>query len=184
MQTEQTENVLIISETPGCVWIMGLFFALIGGIFVYGALGGFIDYDSQPLWTIALTLFMGSAAVGVGIWVIYTAPITRVVINRIENTVQIERWGLFGKQESSFIFDEIERFVLLAEKDNEGDDCWALGMLLTDDEETVRISSVASHDERFKSNFVFQINEFMHKQMPPAQMILELEDETETDDRE
>ncbi len=176
MQTEQTQNELIISETPGCVWIMGLFFALIGGIFVYGALGGFTDYDRHAPWTIALTLFMGSAAVAVGVWVIYSAPITKVVIDRIENTVFIQRWGLFGKHKSFYHFDEIEQFMLLEEKDNEGDPVWALGMLLTN-EETVKISSVASHDERFKSNFVFEINEFMHKQMPPAQMILELEDE-------
>jgi len=183
MQIEQTETELIVSETPGCVWIMGLFFALVGGIFVYGALGGFADYDKHAPWTIALTFFMGSAAVGVGIWIIYNAPITRVVINRVENTVFIQRWGLFGKQESFYAFDEIERFVLLEEKDNEGDEVWALGMRLTSDE-TVRISSVASHDERFKSNFVFQINEFMHKQLTPVEIVLELEDETGTDIRE
>lgn len=176
MQTEQTQNELIVRETPGCVWIMGLFFALIGGIFVYGALGGFTDYDQHAPWTIALTLFMGLAAVGVGVWIIYTAPITRVVINRIDDIVHIERWGLFGKQESSYIFDDIERFVLLEEKDNEGDDCWALGMRLMS-EEVVRISAVASHDARFKNNFVFQINEFMHKQLTPVEIVLELEDE-------
>ena len=173
MQTEQTQNELIISETPGCIWIVGLFFALIGGIFVYGALGGFTDYDRHAPWTITLTFLMGSAAVGTGVWIIYSAPISKIVIDRIEETVRIRRWGLFGKQERFYAFEEIERFILLEEKDNEGDEVWALGMMLMNDE-TVRISSVPSHDERFKSNFVFQINEFMHKQLTSVEIALEL----------
>ena len=44
MQIEQTGNEFIVRETPGCLWIFGLFFAFVGGIFVYGSLGGFMDY--------------------------------------------------------------------------------------------------------------------------------------------
>ena len=176
MQTEQTQNELIISETPGCIWIVGLFFALIGGILVYGALGGFTDYDRHPAWTLALTFLMGSMAVGTGIWIIYGAPITRVVINRIENVVQMTRRGLFGKRETFYAFEEIERFCLIEEKDDEGSPIWSLGFQLADDE-LIKISAHASHDEQFKQNFVFQINEFMGKQLPPTEMILELEDE-------
>ncbi len=176
MQTEQTNNELIIRETPGCLWIFGLFFAIVGGSFVYGALGGFSNWGEQSLWTLALAFLMGSIAVAAGIWIIYGAPVTKVIINRVENTVQMTRYGLFGKRESYYDFAEIERFRLVEEKDTEGDDVWFLGMELTDGE-TIKISSFASHDERFKSNFVFQTNEFTRKQMPPAQMILELEDE-------
>ncbi|MEP6902980.1 MAG: hypothetical protein ABJA66_14605 [Actinomycetota bacterium] len=178
MQTEETENVLVIRETPGCLWFVGLFFSMIGGVFVYGALGGFTNYKDYSPWVIGLTFLMGAAAVGVGIWIFYRAPITRVVIDRIENTVLMTRYGLFGKQQTFYDFDEIERFCLIEEKDDEGDNVWSLGMKLTSDE-TIKISSLASHDERFKSNFVFEINEFMHKQMPLAQMILELEGEND-----
>lgn len=177
MQSEQTENVLIIRETPGCLWIFGLFFAVIGSAFVYGALGGFTDWGSQPLWVLAVTLVMGSAAVAAGIWIIYGAPITRVVIDRIDNEVFIARYGLFGKRRSFYAFEEIEQFCLIEEKDDEGSPIWSLGMNLTGGE-TIKISSLPSHDERFIGNFVFQTNEFAHKQIPPAQMILEPEDES------
>jgi len=176
MQTEQTQNELIIRETPGCLWIIGLFFAFVGGIFVYGALGGLKDYDKQAPWMLSLAFVMGSIAVGSGIWFIYRAPITRIVINRLENTLLMTRYGLFGKQRTLYDFDEIERFCLIEEKDDEGDNVWSLGFKLMD-EELIKISSLASHDERFKSNFVFQINEFMGKQLPPTEMILELPDE-------
>ena len=45
MKIKQTENELIIQETPGCLWIFGLFFAFVGAIFVYGSFGGLTDYD-------------------------------------------------------------------------------------------------------------------------------------------
>lgn len=176
MQTEQTENELIIRETPGCLWIFGLFFAFVGGIFVYGALGGFTNYGSQSVWMLALAFVMGAIGVCAGIWIIYSAPITKVVINRIENTVLMTRYGLFGKRETFYDFDEVERFCLVEEKDDEGDKMWSLGMKMTTDD-IVKISSSPSHDERFKSNFVFQTNEFMRKQFPLSEMILDSEDE-------
>src|SRR6476660_122601 len=134
MQTEQTANELTISETPGCVWIMGLFFALIGGILVYGALGGFTDYAAHPFWTLALTFLMGSMAVAVGVWIFHGAPVTRVIINRVENEVLMTRWGLFGKRERFYAFEEIREFCLIEEQDAESNRIWYLGMKLTDDE--------------------------------------------------
>lgn len=182
MQTEQTESELIIRETPGCLWIFGLFFAFVGGIFVYGALGGLADYDKQALWMLAMAFVMGAIGVGTGIWIIYRAPITRVVINGIENEVLMMRYGLFGKQKAYYNFDEIEQFCLIEEQDSEGDKIWSLGMKLIDDE-TIKISSLPSHDERFKSNFVFQANEFMQKQLPSTEMILEFVDEDDAEMR-
>ncbi len=180
MQINQTENELIIRETPGCLWIFGLFFALVGGAFVYGALGGFADFDRQELWMLALALVMGSIGVGTGAWIIYRAPVTKVVINRIANEVRMTRYGLFGRQETFYVFDEIEQFSLIEDRDSEGDPIWSLGMDLTNGE-TIPISSLPSHDERFKSNFVFQTNEFMRKQLASTQMILELEYEEDTE---
>ena len=178
MQTEQTQNELIIRETPGCLWIVGLFFAFVGGIFVYGALGGLVDYGSQSPWMLAAAFVMGSIGVGVGIWIIYKAPITKIVINRIEDSVLMTRYGLFGKQESFYHFDEIENFSLIAGKDDEGSDIWSVGMNLANGE-TITITSLASHYEEYERRYIFQTNEFMRKQMPPTEMILELEDESD-----
>jgi len=177
MQIERTENELIIRETPGCLWIFGLFFAFVGGVFVYGALGGFVDFRRHELWMLALAFVMGAIGVCTGVWIISRAPITKVSINRIENELFITRYGLFGKRENFYEFDEIEQFCLIEEEDDESNPIWSLGMRLAGGE-TIKISSMPSHDERFKRNFVFQTNEFMHKQMPDTQTVFELEDET------
>lgn len=176
MQAEQTETELIIRESPGCLWMFGLFFAFVGGVFVYGSLGGLADYDRQAPWMLALAFLMGAIGIAAGIRIIYRAPITQIVINRVENEVLMTRYGLFGRQKTLYNFDEIEQFCLIEERDSEGDEIWSLGMKLINDE-TVKITSLPSHDERFKSNFVFQANEFMRKQLPSTEMILEAADE-------
>lgn len=178
MQIERSENELIIRETPGCLWIFGLFFAFVGGVFVYGSLGGLADFERQAIWMLALAFVMGTIGVCTGIWIISLAPITKIVINRIKYEVSMTRYGLSGKQETVYDFDEIEQFCLIEEQDDESNPIWSLGMQLSSGE-TIKISSMPSHDERFKLDFVFQTNEFMHKQMPYAQTVLELEDESE-----
>jgi hypothetical protein len=180
MQIEQVENELIIRETPGCLWIFGLFFAIVGGVFVYGALGGLADYGRQELWMLVVAFLMGAIGVAVGTWIIYRAPVTRLVLNRIETEVSMTRYGLFGKQETFYAFDEIEQFCLLEEADDENNPVWFLAMNLRDGE-TVKISSLPSHDQRFKQGFVFQANEFTGKQLPLSEMILELGDETDAE---
>lgn len=182
MKTTQTENELIIEETPGCLWIVGLFFAFVGGVFVYGALGGLTDWDSHSAWMTAGAFAMGAIGVGAGAWIIYNAPITIVVINRIEDTVSITRYGLFGKRKIFYHFDEIERFSLVAGKDDEGNDIWTFGMDLTSGE-TIKITSLPSHYEDYERKYIFQTNEFMRKQLPLSEMILASEDEAEDEMR-
>ncbi|HMS39151.1 MAG TPA: hypothetical protein PKE69_02915 [Pyrinomonadaceae bacterium] len=178
MNTEQTQNELIIRETPGCLWIVGLFFAVVGGIFVYGALGGFADYSRHSPLMLAVALVMGSVGVGVGVWTIYNAPITKIVINRVENTVLMSRYGLLSREDSFYDFDQIEGFCLMEDRDTEGDPIWYFALQLIDDE-PIRITSLASHSETYKREYVFRANEFMNKQLSSTEMIFEPQDEDE-----
>ena len=170
MKIEQTEDELIISETPGCLWMFGLFFAVIGGIFVYGSLGGSSDYASQSPLVLGVAFLFGSCGVAAGVWIIHNAPITRVVIDRLKNTIVLTRWGLSGRRESFYFFDEIEGFCLIEEKDSEGDLIWSLGLELKTGE-TIKISSLQSHDELFKRDFVFKTNVFTGKQLPATEFL-------------
>ena len=178
MQIQRTENELILRETPGCLWIFGLFFALVGGVFVYGALGGFTNYARHELWMLAAAFVMGSIGVATGAWIIYRAPVTKIIINRIAGEVLMTRYGLFGRRQTLYYFDEIEQFSLIEDTDDEGNAVFSLGMDLINGD-TIQISSLPSHDERFKRDFVFQTNEFMHKQIASTEMILELTEETD-----
>lgn len=178
MKIEQTSNELIIRETPGCLWILSSIFLVVGGLFVYGSLGGFTNRNEVEFWLIPITFLMGSIACGVGLWLIYNSPITKITVNRDNELLTYITYGIAGRTQKIYHFDEIKEFCLIEEKDSEGDPIWSLGMEISGGER-VKISSLESHDEKFKRNFVFQVNEFMYKQMPHAQTVFELEDESE-----
>jgi hypothetical protein len=178
MKSEQNANELTIQETPGLLWISGALFLFVGGIFVYGSLGGFTNADEVPPYAIYLSFFMGAIAVAAGLWIIYCAPVTKILVNRLSKTISVTKLGLFGKEENIYTFDQIKQFRLIAEKDSEGDPIWSLGMELAVGE-TIKISSMESHDEKFKRDFVFEINQFLYKQMPSYNDLLELEDESD-----
>ena len=165
MKIKQTVNELTLQETPGCMWIFGLFFALIGGIFVYGALGGFTNWSEVAYWELAMAFSMGAIALAVGVWVISKAPITKIVIDRIQDKVFLTRYGFSGKIVTVYRFDEIEQFCLIEEKDDEGSPVWSFGMKLNAGEPII-ITAIASHCEEYERKYVFESNEFMRKQIP------------------
>ncbi len=176
MKSFQTQNELIIRETPGCMWIIGLFFASIGGIVVYGSLGGFTNYHQIEFYKIFLAFLMGMIGVSAGCWFFYRSPITKITINNLNETVYLQRFGVSGKSAEKYTFNEISQFFLIEEKDDEGDPIWLLGMELIDGE-VIKISSLESHSEEFKRKFVFETNLFMNKQMPSTATFFELEDD-------
>ncbi len=175
MKVEESVNEITIKETPGCLWIFGLFFVIMGGILVYGTLGGFSNWNEVETWQLIVAFFVAASIMMGGIWVISEAPIMRVVINRIEDTVSIVKYGFFGKRTNLYRFDEIKQFCLIEDTDSEGDANWSIGMILANSEQ-VKISSVPLHSEDHERKFVFQINEFMRKQMPSYEKNLKLED--------
>jgi hypothetical protein len=177
VKIERSGQTLTIKETPGCLWIFGLFFASIGAMFVYGALGGYSNYDQAARWIIAAHLFGGLCAIAAGYWIVYKAPITRITIDRSAETVTYKKKGLSGRSDRVLRFSEIERFLVLEDRDDDGDPIYSLAFELADGE-VVSISAISSLVESFKRDFVFQANEFLYKQMPSYRTANELEDET------
>lgn len=168
MKIERTADKLIIRETPGCLWILALFFAVIGSVFVYGALGGYTNYNEASALVLGLHLFGGLCAIAAGYWIVYIAPMTKVTIDRSAETVTHKKRGISSKSDVTYRFNEIKHFLLIEEPDFDNDFVWSLGMELADGE-MIRISSVHSTVESFKRDFVFQANEFMYKQVPSYQ---------------
>jgi hypothetical protein len=176
MKLKQTEYELTINEAPGCLWIFGLFFMAIGGLFVYGSLGGFTNSGSVPFWQLALAFFMGLTGVAAGLWIIYRAPVTRVTVDTDKKIIIHERTGITGRNSNYYNLDHAKEFSLIEENDDEGDPIWSLGLVLKDGE-IVRISSLPSHSESVKRNFLFEANRFLHRQMPSWRDEDEVKDE-------
>ena len=177
MKIAEKGNELIIKETPGCLWLVGLFFAIIGAAFVYGSLGGYSNYKDAETWVLAIHFLGGSAAIATGYWLIFQAPVTKITIDRDTKTLTYSKRGLFKKTENIYSFDQIKQFRSIEVIDNEGDTVWALGMELTSGV-TVKISSLPINIEKVKLNFALQANQFMYKQIPSFKEAEELEDES------
>lgn len=175
MYIEEKDGELVITEKTGCLWLVGLFFAIIGGTFVYGSLGGFSNWNEVETWQIFLTFVMGSLGILVGCWVIFRAPFTKIFINRYTNTIIHRTRGVLSKEEKIYHFDEVKQFFVIEGKDDDGDEIWDLALELQNGE-TVKLSVISGPIEEDRRNIVFQTNEFMHKQMPSYENNLRLDD--------
>lgn len=176
MKIERDGQTLTISETPGCVWLFGAFFVVIGAAFVYGASGGYSNYDGATRFEIAAHFIGGLTAVTVGFGVIWYAPLTWITIDRNTESVTLKRRGLSGRTHRVYRFDEVKEFFILEDVDSDGDPVWTLGMELADSE-IVEISVFKTPDEKFKRDIAFQANEFMYKPLPSYRDAFQLEDE-------
>jgi hypothetical protein len=162
MKIKQTENELILRDSPGCLWIFGLFFALIGAVFVFGALGGFTNYDEVPRYAIYLSFLMGAIAVGVGIWQSAAHPLSKIIVDAQVKTVRHTQRGLFKKHDETYHFEEIAQFIVLEDEDDESNPVWKMAMLLNDGE-TIELTKVWSHDEKQYLETAQNVNQFARK---------------------
>lgn len=179
MKTERSAQILTIRETPLGLWIIAIFFAAIGAVFVYGALGGYSNYSQITPFAIAVHLFGGLCGIAAGYWIIFIAPVTLITIDRSTETLTYRRRGLAGRNDAKYSFAQVRRFSLIEEIDSEGDPAFSLGLELANNE-LIRISAVQSPVDSVKRDIVFQANEFLYKQMPSYQAELEREDESWT----
>jgi hypothetical protein len=175
MKVRQTANELTIEETPGCLWLFGLFFVMVSAVFVYGALGGFTNYDRVPGWALAASFFMGAIGISVGVRQIYRAPVTHIIINRQNKTVTHVRRGLSGKEKTVYGYDQVKQFRTVETVDDEGTPIWSFGLEFHGGK-IIEISSLPSHSEKFKQDVVFEANQFMQRQMPSYKSSFDLPD--------
>ncbi|MEZ5343978.1 MAG: hypothetical protein R2681_00350 [Pyrinomonadaceae bacterium] len=175
MKVEETVNTIKISETPGCLWGIGIFFIVIAGMLLWGTLGGFSNWDELETWELVVAFLIAVSGIAAGVWAISGGPVARVVIDRVENTVSVKRFGFFGKQNYFYRFDEIRHFYLMEDTDSDGEQTWLIGMRLNSGE-TIPVNSLAINDEEIQRGRIFQINSFMRKEMPSYEKNLKLSD--------
>jgi hypothetical protein len=136
MQIEETPEQLILRDRPGCIWGLGLFFLLIGGLFALGPWFFFTDRAETPFWQTLLASAMGWVGVSVALWLIARTPHTTVLFDRLARTINIQRWGLAGRKIETYTFSEAAGFEVVQEKDTEGDPIFRLRLNLRSGQST------------------------------------------------
>jgi hypothetical protein len=110
-----------MQDNPGCIWLLGLFFMFIGGLFVTGALGLFTNADTLAWYERLLVAAMGTIALGAGLVLIYRAPRSRISVNRELRMMELERRGVFVNERRKISFEETDAVELQESTDGDGD---------------------------------------------------------------
>lgn len=163
MKIRENGPILTINEMPVFAWLFGAFFMIVGATFVYGASGGYSNYEEATRFTLVAHFVSGMIALAVGFCIIQFTPVTWITIDRTNQTLAFKQRGLSKNVDRVHRFSEVKEFYLIEDKDSDGDPVWALGLAFTDGEE-IRISAIDSHDEKFKRDMIFKANVFMYKQ--------------------
>jgi len=118
---QQTTNNLVLKDSAGCFWVLGLFFVVIAETFVIGLLGAFHNVNELNELEKIGAWFISLGGLTAGIWFIYTNPGTRLDFNKTKNMLTIRRWGLMKNEIEKHLLDNIEEIMLVESEDSEGD---------------------------------------------------------------
>jgi len=78
---QHTNTNLVLKDSAGCFWLLGLFFVVIAGTFVIGLLGAFYNlYEINELQN-AGAWFISLSGLAAGIWLIYSNPGARLIFD-------------------------------------------------------------------------------------------------------
>jgi hypothetical protein len=163
MKVYETNNELIFKETPIIMWIFGMFFVIVSAMLLYGALGGFTNYNEVGLSGIYIARFMAICGIIAGLFLINNAPISTIRICKLLNNIHVEQIALLGKTQQTISLDKIDGFLLIEDKDSEGDKIWTFGVKLFDDE-LIKLSSMCWHSDTVEQHLVLQANKFINRE--------------------
>jgi hypothetical protein len=129
MRVRQAGDVLLVHDTPGCFWILGLWF-IAGGTLAIGVLGA--TASRLAWWQQLSALIIGVAYAGAGLLVIYTSPGTHSRLNRSERAGSVEIRGLLRQKRTAFTLDEVSHIDVVQSRDSDGDMMYQIRLWLTD----------------------------------------------------
>jgi hypothetical protein len=131
MKISETPERLTLRDQPGCIWGLGVFFLLIGALFVLGPLVLFSNQAEQPWYVNGAVVLMGLAGVAAGLWVL-RVPLTTTTFDRLERVVTVRTWGLRRVRDQRWLFSVVAGLRVVEEQDSEGAPVFRLQLQLRD----------------------------------------------------
>jgi len=116
-----TTTNLVTKDPAGCLWLFGLFFLVIAGMFVVGLLGAFTNLHELNELERAAAWFASLSGVAAGIWIIYSNPFIKAEFDKREGSVVINRKGFMKNETEKHPLNDIKDIVLNESKDDDGD---------------------------------------------------------------
>lgn len=144
MRIVDRHRALLVQDSPGLHWLLGLLFLSVGTLFVLGPLGLFTDAMTVGWHVRALSLVLGAIGGLVGLWVLYRAPRSMLRLDRLTGRVHLVRWGLTGRRAYVWSVAEIAAVHLAESADDEGSLVFQVQLLLRDGH-VVPVSQLWTH---------------------------------------
>jgi hypothetical protein len=157
MQMTRRQNELILRDEPGCFWVFGFFFVVVGGLVM---LAGLSTVEPYPVWQRVLAFGMAVAAMGIGGYVIASSPGSEVEADAAARTLVIRRRGLYLRELERFSFGEIRDIYLVETQDIDGDPVHSIRLRLAGGRE-VPVTSLWLHNKPKLEDNVAQLREFV-----------------------
>ena len=120
MRAVERNGVLVVGDSPGLHWLLGLLFATVGAVFVLGPAWLFTNRASVSWPVRALSTLMGGAGVATGLWILARAPRSTLEVNRRADRVRVRRRGVAGAETHAWPIREITGVRLAEARDDEG----------------------------------------------------------------
>jgi hypothetical protein len=158
---QHTNTNLVLKDSAGCFWILGLFFVVIAGTFVIGLLGAFYnlnelnEIEKAGAWFISLSVLAG------GIWFIYTTPGTRLDFDKRGNMLTIQRRGLMRNEVKKYRLNNIEDIIIIESRDTDGDPVYRLELKIKY-EKNVSVTELWVHNKEALQQIIKTIKDFLN----------------------
>lgn len=121
---------LVVEASVGPIPVLGLFFALIGGIFVYGLLGGFVNLHDVEPWERGVAWAVSLAVMSTGAWILHEARSHATVIDPERRMVVIARRAPFHTARERIRLAEVREAVVTRDADSDGDPVYGISLEL------------------------------------------------------
>jgi len=160
MKINSSPEQLTLRDNPGCFWFAGLLFIGVGIPFVIGPLGLFTNNNEVSWWVKVLAVMMGCISVGVGVHLIYEAPVTVTVFDRLRGEAIIKERGLFKNSAHRIALAEIESANIAEKEDDDGDPVYRPFITLHN-QQIVLLSSLWIHGKEGTEEVVIAVQDFL-----------------------
>lgn len=157
---EHTTTKLILRDTAGCLWLLGIFFIVIAGTFVTGLMGAFTNLNELSELEKLLGWIISLSGITAGIWVIYTHPGVYACFDKSTNIVTINRKGLMKNVTETYRLSEVADVELNETTDSEGDPFYRIALRLNGDK-LVLLFSTGLHDKEIQQKNAVLIKSFL-----------------------
>ena len=149
---EPTSRKLILRDTAGCIWLLGLFFLAIAGTFVVGLAGAFTNLYELNVLERTAAWFVSLSGIAVGVWIIYSHPGVYARFDKSTNSLSINRKGLMKNVTETSRLSEIKDVVLDETTDSDGDHFYRIALKLNRDKQVLLFSTGLHNKETQQKN--------------------------------